>query len=86
MYRFTGAAKLALVIFSLFGFIFFDAVYIVAVMNYTIQSELNIYLLHALRIKVEQHENKTIDAAIKVSNHGNHIAAHMIFYMPSGHQ
>ena len=55
-------------------------------MNYAIQSELNIYLLHALRIKVERHEHKTIDAAIKVTSHGNHIAAHMIFCMPLGHQ
>ena len=70
----------------LFGFIFFDAVYIVAVMNYAIQSELNIYLLHALRIKVERREHKTIDAAIKVSSHGNHIAAHMVFCLSSGHQ
>ena len=69
---------MTLVIFSLFGFIFFDAVYIVAIMNYAIQSELNIYLLHALRIKIERREHKTIDAAIKVSKHGNHIAAHMI--------
>ena len=65
-YRFTGAGKLILVIFSLFGFIFFDAVYIMAIMNYAIQSELNIYLLHALCIKVERREHKTIDAAIKV--------------------
>ena len=86
MHRFTGAAKLALVIFSLFGFIFFDAVYIVAVMNYAIQSELNIYLLHALCIKVERREHKTIDAAIKVGSHGNQIATHMIFCMLLGHQ
>lgn len=72
-YRFTGAGKLTLVIFSLFGFIFFDAVYIMAIMNYAIQSELNIYLLHALRIKVERREHKSIDAAIKVSNRSNHM-------------
>ena len=71
--RFTGAGKLTLVIFSLFGFIFFDAVYIMAIMNYAIQSELNIYLLHALRIKVERREHKSIDAAIKVSNCSNHV-------------
>ena len=70
-YRFTGGGKLTLVIFSLFGFIFFDAVYIMAIMNYAIQSELNIYLLHALRIKVERREHKTIDVAIKVSSHSN---------------
>ena len=51
-------------------------------MNYAIQSELNIYLLHALRIKVERREHKTIDAAIKVSDHGSHIAAHMIPVCP----
>lgn len=69
--QFTGGGKLTLVIFSLFGFIFFDAVYIMAIMNYAIQSELNIYLLHALRIKVERREHKSIDAAIKDINRAN---------------
>lgn len=73
-YRFTGGGKLSLVVFSLFGFIFFDAVYIMAIMNYAIQSELNIYLLQALRIKVEQREHKSIDAVIKVNHHNNHFA------------
>lgn len=65
--RFSGGGKLVLVIFSLFGFVFFDAVYIMAIINYAIQSELNIYLLHALRIKVERREHKSLDAAIKVN-------------------
>jgi len=57
-----------------------------AIMNYAIQSELNIYLLHALRIKVAGREHKTIDAAIKVSNYSNHIAQVIYPHMPSGHQ
>jgi len=71
--RFSGGSKLVLVIFSLFGFIFFDAVYIMAIMNYAIQSELNIYLLSALQIKVERREHKSLDTIIKVSSCVDHI-------------
>jgi len=39
-----------------------------AIINYAIQSELNIYLLSALQIKVERREHKSVDAAIKVSS------------------
>lgn len=84
-YRIKSGGKLTLVIFSLFGFIFFDAVYIMAIMNYAIQSELNIYLLHALRIKVERREHKSIDAAIKVGNYSNRIAHVIYSFMPTGH-
>ncbi|XP_065917761.1 uncharacterized protein [Dysidea avara] len=69
--QFSGGGKLVLVIFSLFGFIFFDAVYIMAIINYAIQSELNIYLLSALRIKVERREHKSLDDAVKDINRAN---------------
>ena len=40
-----------------------------AIINYAIQSELNIYLLSALRIKVERREHKSLDDAVKVSHY-----------------
>lgn len=40
-----------------------------AIINYAIQSELNVYLLHALQIKVERREHGSLDAAIKVSHY-----------------
>ena len=44
-----------------------------AIMNYAIQSELNIYLLSALQIKVERREHKSLDTIIKVSSCVDHM-------------
>ena len=44
-------------------------VYVSAVMNYAAQSEMNIYLLRAIRHLVETKEYTEIDNAIKVVNY-----------------
>lgn len=46
---------------------FFDAVYVAAVINYVVQSEMNIYLLQSIKIKVLSRKYLTTDEAIKVS-------------------
>ena len=65
-YSIEGSEKIGLVTFSIIGFIFFDVVYVVAVMNYAAQSELNIYLLRAIRMLVERKQYENMDMAIKV--------------------
>lgn len=59
--------KLILLIYSIFGFMFFDAVYVAAVVNYAVQSEMNIYLLQSIKIKVLSRKYQSTDEAIKVS-------------------
>ena len=44
---------MVLLILDLIGFLFFDLVYVAAVMNYAAQSEMNIYLLTAIRKLVQ---------------------------------
>ena len=61
-----GAEKDVTLIVSLIGFLLFDMVYVAAVMNYAIQSELNISLLHSVRSKVKNKDYQTTDIAIKV--------------------
>ena len=61
-----GAEKDTLLIISLIGFLLFDMVYVAAVMNYAIQSELNISLLYSVYGKVKQRKYQTTDLAIKV--------------------
>ena len=65
-YSFHDAGKIVLLVLSLIGFIFFDTVYVGAVFNYAAQSEMNIYLLRAVRRLVIQKEYVEMDAAIKV--------------------
>ena len=60
-------SSVVLLIVSLIGFLFFDGVYISAVTNYAIQSELNISLLHSICMKVKNRKYHSIDLAIKVS-------------------
>jgi len=63
-----GGVKKFLIAISLIGFVAFDMVYVSAVMNYAAQSEMNIYLLRAIRQLVETKEYTEIDNAIKVVN------------------
>ena len=63
---FSHAGKIVLVVISLIGFIAFDIVYVGAVFNYAAQSEMNIYLLRAIRRLVIQKEYQEMDIAIKV--------------------
>jgi len=46
---------------------FFDAVYVAAVVNYAVQSEMNIYLLQSIKIRVLSRWYQSTDEAIKVS-------------------
>ena len=65
--RIQGATKLGLIIFSLIGFIFFDVVYVSAVMNYVAQSEMNIYLMSAIKsLVVNNKYHSNMKAAMKV--------------------
>lgn len=66
VYRITGTKKDALLIITLCGFVFLDGVYTSAVINYAIQSELNISLLRSICMKVENKGYDNFDAAIKV--------------------
>lgn len=52
--------------YSIFGFIFFDTVYIAAVVNYAAQCEMNIYLLQSIKIRILSRKYSTTDEAIKV--------------------
>ena len=63
---------------SLVGFVFHDGVYVAAVMNYAIQSELNISLLWSLCVKVKNREYDNFDVAIKVCVI-KHIAVHLCY-------
>ena len=63
---FHSGGKIVLLVLSLIGFIFFDVVYVGAVFNYAAQSEMNIYLLRAIRRLVTQKEYEEIDGGIKV--------------------
>ena len=56
-----------LLIYSIVGFMFFDAVYVAAVVNYAVQSEMNIYLLQSIKLRVLSRKYETTDEAIKVS-------------------
>ena len=64
-----GAEKDTLLIVSLIGFLLFDMVYVAAVMNYAIQSELNISLLHSVFSNVKEKKYQTTDLAIKVCSY-----------------
>ncbi len=70
-YRFSGAGKDALLVLSLVGFVFFDLVYVAAVINYAAQSEMTIYLLRAIQRMVSQKYYGEIDAGIKVCSYWN---------------
>ena len=61
-----GSARLVLVFVSLVGFVVFDMVYVVAVLNYAAQSEMNIKLLHAIKAMAEQKLYPELEATIKV--------------------
>ena len=64
----AGGTKITLVVISLLGFVFFDLVYLAAVINYAAQSELNIKLIYAIRTLVMQRNYENIDATIQVIN------------------
>ncbi len=53
---------------DLIGFLFFDFVYVAAVVNYAAQSEMNIYLLDAIKKLVQDkgYPGNGLEASIKV--------------------
>ena len=63
-----GSTKIVLVVISLLGFVFFDLVYVAAVVNYAAQSELNIKLIYATKTLIMQRGYQDIDATIQVRN------------------
>ena len=65
----NGDAKLILVIFSLLGFVVYNIVYVVVVLNYAAQSEMNIKLLHAVQDMAEQRLYPNLEDAMKVYLH-----------------
>jgi len=60
-----GEVKMMLVLFSFVGFVFLDMVYSAAIINHAAQCELNVYFLHAVRLKVEERQYHEVDEAIK---------------------
>ena len=60
--------KNSLIVLDLIGFVSFDIVYVAAVMNYATQSEMNIFLLKAVRkiIEDKRYGNTQLDSSIKV--------------------
>ena len=72
--RFSGRKKIALIVTSLVGFIFFDIVYMATTLNYTVQSEMIIWLLKAVTSLLYKNDYVNIDAAIKVCRHAILIA------------
>ncbi len=65
--RLKEGYKIVCTLIALLGFVFFDVVYIVSVMNYAAQSELNIHLLQATTARVKQKiDYPDINTAIKV--------------------
>ena len=70
--RIEGDWKIVLIILDLIGFLFFDMVYVAAVMNYAAQSEMNIYLLSAIRklVQDKSYGEAGLDGSIKVYRWG----------------
>ena len=66
LHSFWKGEKVSLIIFSLIGCIFFDAVYMSTTINYAVQSELIIWLVSSVTELLYNNEYPTIDAAIKV--------------------
>lgn len=64
---FRGAGKEVLIVLDLIGFLFFDFVYVAAVVNYAAQSEMNIYLLDAIKKLVQDkgYPGNGLEASIK---------------------
>eukprot|EP00731_Ephydatia_muelleri_P011568 Em0006g462a len=66
--RITGSAKQGLIVAAIIGFVIFDVVYIASLMNYAIQSEMNIYLLQAIAKLTKDKKYNNFDESIKDIN------------------
>ena len=65
--RIAGSAKQALIVLSVIGFIFLDIIYTASIINYAIQSELNLYLLSAISKSVDNKKYNNLDEGCKVN-------------------
>ena len=63
---FQEGEKVVLITFSLVGFLFFAMVYVAAVLNHAVQSELLVWLISSVNTLLVKNEYPNIDAAIKV--------------------
>ena len=52
---------------SILGFMFLDLVYVASIINYAIQSELNVYLLKAISRSVKNKIYSDLDESYKVN-------------------
>ena len=87
--RITGSTKHGLIMGSVIGFIFLDLVYAASIINYAIQSELNVYLLKAISRLADNKMYGNLDEVYKV--HGdifalntgcfNYCLDHMMYHM-----
>ena len=74
--RITGSAKQGLIVAAIIGFVIFDVVYIASLMNYAIQSEMNIYLLQAIAKLTKDKKYNNFDESIKVRRAFYHFTSH----------
>ncbi|KAL5500390.1 hypothetical protein EMCRGX_G011943 [Ephydatia muelleri] len=61
----AGSTKHTLIALSIVGFIFMDLVYVASIINYAIQSELNVYLLKAISRSVNNKIYSDVDESCK---------------------
>ena len=64
--RIAGSTKQAFIVLSVVGFIFLDIIYTASIINYAIQSELNLYLLKAISKSVDNKIYSNLDEGYKV--------------------
>lgn len=64
--RIDGPSKVIMLILAIFGFVVFDLVYIITLMNYAAQSELIISFVEVVHTCILQKKYDTFDEALKV--------------------
>lgn len=64
-FQITGSTKHGLIMGSIVGFVFLDMVYTASIINYAIQSELNVYLLKAVSKLAENKMYNNLDEGYK---------------------
>ena len=65
--RIEESQKRTLIVFSIIGFFFLDMVYTASIINYAIQSELNVYLLKAISKSVDNKMYNNLEECYKVT-------------------
>lgn len=65
--RIAGTPKIGLIVWAVIGFVLFDIMYMASLINYAIQSELNVHLLSGIsRWITEKLYTQLADQPIKV--------------------